>query len=698
VTRAGPASSLPSSRAEPPAPPDLDEALQARILIVDDDERNAFAAVQALEELGHELVVARSGKEALKRLLSEEFAVILLDLHMPGMDGYETAQFVRSRKRTARTPIVFLTAIFRDEAHVFQAYSAGAVDVVFKPVDPFILKSKVQVLVDLYLKTEEVKRQSAYQQWLLDEHARVKAEKDQAERALRVTEARQEAILRSLPIVIHSRSIEPPFAPQFLSDAVESVTGFPASRFVDEPGFAASRIHPNDHDMVVERISAVTRTGQYSVEYRWLCADGQYRILQDQGVMAPSADGEAREIFGVILDATDRKLLEEQLAQARKMEAVGQLTGGVAHDFNNLLTVVLGNIDMLGRKVEDEARRQRRIDAIRQATERGRDLTRQLLAFSRRQHLSPVNLDVNALIREFAPLIRQAVGEAVTLDIALAAEMLCAHVDPTQLETALLNLAVNARDAMPNGGVLSIATLRETEAGGDRVVVEVADTGVGMAAEVRDRVFEPFFTTKEVGKGSGLGLSQVYGFVRQSEGEVWVDSAVGRGTRVQLRLPPSDAPAELVRAEDPPQEVKGGHERVLLVEDDPTVLALTFDMLTGLGYQVITATHAAEALKIVHSDAPIDLLFTDVVMPGGVSGLELARTARQVRPGLPVLLTSGFMGEGAVLETAEFPLLDKPYETGGLAAKLRKVLDRPGRRKRGARTKPDEPSKIAAAE
>jgi PAS domain S-box-containing protein len=703
VTRAAQATSKLSLKAEPPAPPDLDSPIQARILVVDDDERNAFAAVQALEELGHELVVARSGEEALKRLLDEEFAVILLDLHMPGMDGFETAQFIRSRKRTSRTPIVFLTAIFRDEAHVFQAYSAGAVDVVFKPVDPFILKSKVHVLVDLYLKTEEVRRHSAYQQWLLDEHARIKAEKDKAEQELRLQQARQEAILRSLPIVIHSRSSEPPFAPLFVSDAVEGITGFPASRFVDEAAFGASRIHPDDLEMVIDRISAASRTGQYSVEFRWLCADGQYRILQDQGVMARSVDGETCEIFGVILDATDRKQLEEQLAQARKMEAVGQLTGGVAHDFNNLLTVVLGNIDMLGRKAEDETRRQRRIEAIRQATERGRDLTRQLLAFSRRQHLSPINLDVNALIRDFVPLIRQAVGEAVTLDIALADDTLSSHVDPTQLETALLNLAVNARDAMPNGGVLSIATLREQVAGRELVVVEVADTGVGMSAEVRERVFEPFFTTKEVGKGSGLGLSQVYGFVRQSEGEVRVDSAVDRGTRFQLRLPLSDAPAEAVRAEETPKEVTGGAERVLLVEDDPTVLALTLDMLTGLGYEAITATHAGEALKIIASEEPIDLLLTDVVMPGGISGVELAHAAQEARPGLPVLLTSGFMGEGATLETPEFPLLDKPYETATLAAKLRKVLDRPGRRKRrngegGARAKPGEPSTIAAAE
>jgi signal transduction histidine kinase len=663
-------------RAESSAPPDLSTPLKARILIVDDDERNAFAAVQALEVLGHDLVVARSGEEALRRLLTEQFAVILLDLHMPGMNGYETAELIRSRKRSASTPIVFLTAIFRDEAHVFQAYSAGAVDVVFKPVDPFILKSKVSVLVDLYLKTEEVKRQSAYKQWLLDEYGRVKAEQAVTERALRRTEARQEAILKSLPIVIHSRSIEPPFAPQFLSEAVKAVTGFPPSRFVDEPEFGASRIHPDDVATVVERISNAAKTGSYAVEFRWLCADGQYRVLHDQGVVAPSDDGEAREIFGVILDATDRRSLEEQLTQARKMEAVGQLTGGVAHDFNNLLTVVLGNIDMMARRAESEERRSRRIDAVRQAAERGRDLTRQLLAFSRRQHLQPVSINVNLLIHGFASLMRQAVGEAVTLDLALADEALCAHVDPTQLETALLNLAVNARDAMPRGGVLTIATRCEEA----HVVIAVRDTGVGMSAEVKARVFEPFFTTKGVGKGSGLGLSQVYGFVRQSEGEVVLETAPGQGATFLLKLPVSEAAEEIV---DKPKAaaVVGGSERILLVEDDPTVLTLTLDMLTGLGYEVATATNAGEALAIIHSGAEIDLLFTDVVMPGGVSGVSLARTARELRSDLCVLLTSGFVGEGAVLETDEFPLLDKPYELAQLAVKLRNLLDRPIRRR-----------------
>jgi PAS domain S-box-containing protein len=676
-----------SGRAEPQPPPDFGDPPVARILIVDDDERNAFAAVQALEELGHELVVAKSGEEALRRLLTEEFALILLDLHMPGMDGFETAHLIRGRKKTATMPIVFLTAIYRDEARVHQAYSAGAVDVVFKPVDAFILKSKVTVLVDLYLKTEEIKRRSAYQQWLLDEHARVMAEKAQTERALRRTEARQEAILRSLPIVIHSRSIEPPFAPQFVSDAVLNITGFPASRFVDEPEFGSSRIHPDDLDHYVAAVEAAARTGHYATEFRWRCADGSYKVLQDVGVVAPTRDGEPREIFGVILDATERKSLEEQLAQARKMEAVGQLTGGVAHDFNNLLTVVLGNIDIMARRAEDDGRRTRRIEAVRQAAERGRDLTRQLLAFSRRQHLSPVTISVNALIGDFAPLMRQAVGESVTLEVTLSQQLLYAHVDATQLETALLNLAVNARDAMPEGGRLTIST----RADGGYVAIEVADTGVGMSQEVRERVFEPFFTTKEVGKGSGLGLSQVYGFVRQSDGDLQLLSAPGEGATFTLRLPASEASTEATEPEPKVAVLKGGDEHILLVEDDPTVLSLTTDMLSGLGYRVTTATNAAEALAILHSDADIDLMFSDVVMPGGVSGISLARTARELRRKLKVLLTSGYVGDGPALVTDEFPLLDKPYETHALAARLRKLLDAPrGRRRRGRGKGADE--------
>ncbi len=664
----------------PPAPtteaPTAPAATGAAILIVDDDERNAYAAVQALEDLGHDLVVARSGEEALRHLLYREFAVILLDLHMPGMDGYETAGLIRARKKNRGTPIVFLTAIFRDEAHVFQAYSAGAVDVVFKPVDPFILRSKVSVLVDLFLKTQEIQRKVVEAQQLLAENARVMAEKQSAERALQRSRRREEAILQSLPLVFHSRRAEPPFAPSFVSDSIADITGFSAARFVDEAEFGMSRIHPDDREGVLRCLSSALTTGTYSCEFRWHCADGQYRVLLDQGVLAPPTEDGEPEIFGVIMDATERRSLEEQLTQARKMEAVGQLTGGVAHDFNNLLTVVLGNIDMLTQRTEDEAKRARRIDAVRQAAEKGRDLTHQLLAFSRRQHLTPVTLDANRLIHEFLPLLRQAVGEAVTVEVIAPDAALPVHLDRTQLETALLNLAVNARDAMPGGGTLTIETRRATGPLGEALAsIHVSDTGEGMTADVRERVFEPFFTTKEIGKGSGLGLSQVYGFVNQSSGQVAIVSGVGTGTTISITLPVSAEAPQSPGAVDDREDILPGSERLLVVEDEPSVRDLTVEMLTTLGYSVLTATNALEALDILSGQEPIDLLFSDVVMPGGVNGVTLARRAREIRPSLPVLLTSGYVADSALFSDNEFPLINKPYDAVGLSARLRSMLD-----------------------
>ena len=664
------------------APPDLDAVLRAKVLIVDDDERNAFAAVEALEDLGHELIVARSGAEALRYVLDHDFAVILLDLHMPGMDGYETAAMIRSRKRTSRTPIVFVTAIFRDEAHVFQAYSAGAVDVVFKPVDPFILRSKVSVLTDIYLKTEEARRLAEHRQWLLEENARIQAAKARAERALQRSEAQQGAILKSLPIVFHARGSAPPFAPVFVSEAVEAITGFPAQRFVDQADFGTSRIHPDDLQRVIDTVSATVRTGAYACEFRWLCADGEYRWLSDQGVLAPGDEDGESQIYGVILDATERHSLEDQLAQARKMEAVGQITGGVAHDFNNLLTVVLGNIDIMSRRTEDDLKRALRIDAIRQAAERGRDLTGQLLAFSRRQNLTPITVDLCDLIRNFAPLLRQAVGEAVTVALELADHPLCAYVDITHLETALLNLAVNARDAMPDGGVLTISAYLASGDAAGSIGISVQDTGTGMSPDIRERIFEPFFTTKEVGRGSGLGLSQVYGFVRQSEGQVRLTSDLVVGSRFEILLPASESPPQPRAQRLDGQPMVGGSERILVTEDDPAVLTLTVDLLEGLGYSVARATTAQEALAVLKDDPGIDLLFSDVVMPGGLSGVALAGLARKIRPDLRILLTSGFTGNAVQLGQSTYPILDKPYEAPVLAAKMRELLEvraKPGR-------------------
>ena len=644
--------------------------LKARILIVDDDERNAFAATEALKVLGHDLRVARSGPDALRLLLAEEFAVILLDLHMPGMDGYETARLIREHPRTRDTPIVFVTAVFRDETHIFQAYQAGAVDVVFKPVDPFILRSKVSVLVDLYLKTLQVHQQAAEQTRLLTENAAIAEARLAAEMELRQTRERQDAILRSLPVVFTSRARQHPFPALFVSDSIAPLTGFEPARFIEDPDIGLGRIHPGDVQTVVDCLMQASETGAYACEYRWMCADGQYRIFLDQGVWVPDETGDGGEIFGTLLDVTERRRLEEQLSHARKMEAVGQLTGGIAHDFNNLLTVVLGNADILLRKAEQPFER-RQLEAIRLAADRGQTLTRQLLAFARRQALAPEAVDLNRLVDGFLPLIRQAMGDAVALDWRRSPDPVFVMVDANQLENALLNLAVNARDAMEGAGRLMLQVGQADGSG----VVTVTDTGCGIPAETRERLFEPFFTTKEVGRGSGLGLSQVYGFIQQSGGRVEIDSVVGEGSTFRLILPlTGQRPVEAKRVETD-EEAPHGTERLLIVEDDPSVLGVSFETLQGLGYRCEYAIDAEGALARLAADPDFDLLFSDVVMPGKVNGIELARRCRDSYPGVAVLLTSGYVGEEALGDVREFDFIEKPYARSTLAQRLRTILD-----------------------
>jgi signal transduction histidine kinase/response regulator RpfG family c-di-GMP phosphodiesterase len=679
--------------AQPMPPPESTKAYldmpKARILVVDDDERNALAVTTVLEELDQILVIARSGEEALRFLLNEDFAVILLDLHMPGMDGFETAALIRARRRTQHIPIVFLTAVFRDESHLMQAYSAGAVDMVFKPVDPFVLKTKVSVFVQLYLKQAEAQREAELRHRLQEENFRVRTEKLLAEQELRRTQARQEAILKSLPVCFHSRALTPPFQPSFVSDAVEKLTGFSPSAFTGDPDFAMSRVHPDDAGRVIECLNSAVDTGSYSSEYRWRCADDKYRVFLDQGVVAPPVDETDSEIVGTLLDVTEMRLLEQQLVQAQKMETVGQLTGGIAHDFNNLLTVILGNLDLIGRHITGE-RLQRQIGAMRHAAERGQSLTGHLLAFSRRQHLSPETLDINRLVARFEPLVRHAIGESVLFETELSAEPVVCEVDPAQLETALLNLAVNARDAMPSGGHLGLSVRllaegddllieRPADGNGPWVALTVSDTGLGMTPDVIARAFEPFFTTKEIGKGSGLGLSQVYGFVRQSGGFVAIRSKVGMGTHLSICLPVSPkVPAFISGDDSEPHIAPARAERILLVEDDAAVLAMGIEMLTDLGYQVITASDANSALEILRRGDGIDVIFSDVVMPGGKTGVQLASEARMLRPEIKVLLTSGYTGEALSRHTHEdevFPLVAKPFRQQELAVRLRDVIE-----------------------
>lgn len=415
-------------------------------------------------------------------------------------------------------------------------------------------------------------------------------------------------------------------------------------------------------------------------EMRWIAAKG--RVEYDEG-------RRPLRMAGILMDVTERKRTEDALHQAQKMEAIGQLTGGVAHDFNNLLTVIVGGLDMVIRRPEQTERVIRLAKAAMTAARRGEHLTQQLLAYSRRQMLRPETLNPNRLLLDFKSLAERAAGEAITIVFDLDAGVHPIRVDPTQLESAILNLIVNSRDAMPNGGEITVQsknTHRATEvamargiAPGGYVMLSVTDNGSGISEGALLRAFEPFFTTKEVGKGSGLGLAQVYGFARSAGGDVTIESELGKGTTVRLFFPRSaEQPSDI-------QEPRSSHlplrrattgETVLLVEDDEQVLLMAVESLEELHYRVIVSRNAREALEHLQGPERIDIMFSDVVMPGGMNGAQLAVEARRLRPELRVLLTSGYVGETGAEELVDdtLPVLNKPYRRDELAEKLRIVL------------------------
>jgi PAS domain S-box-containing protein len=411
--------------------------------------------------------------------------------------------------------------------------------------------------------------------------------------------------------------------------------------------------------------------------------------------IAPVVGAEERitNYIGIMEDVTERHNTERQLHQAQKMEAVGQLTGGLAHDFNNLLLVVLGNLEMLEDHIKDNPEARRFVRTSLEAVERAAQLTQRLLAFARKQPLQPTPTDVTQVMQGMHALLERTLGEHIQIETVSAAGLWLAMVDPAQLENAVLNLAINARDAMPGGGKLTIeaANVRLDDAyaeanpfvtPGQYVLVAVSDTGTGIPPEIVDRVFEPFFTTKETGKGTGLGLSMVYGFVKQSGGHIKIYSEPGLGTTVKMYLPRAHAgPPE--RATKLPGAVTTdtGTETILVVEDDPLVRAYVEAQIKSLGYAVISAADGRAALQRLDEHPEIALLFTDVVMPG-MSGGQLAAEALQRRPGLKVLFTSGYT-ENAILHHGKLDpgvhLLNKPYRREELAKKIRRVLDAPPR-------------------
>ncbi|MQW86394.1 PAS domain S-box protein [Sinorhizobium saheli] len=437
-------------------------------------------------------------------------------------------------------------------------------------------------------------------------------------------------------------------------------------------------------------VASVVAGGEWSGEIVQWRKDGSRITVEARCSLMHDGAGSPQAILSINSDITKRLAIEEQLRQAQKLEAVGQLTGGVAHDFNNLLTVILGNAEVLTERLSEDKNLRRFAEMISAAAQRGADLVDRLLAFARRRALEPRAVDLNSLLKEMDGLLRRALSEDVDIVFRCHSGLWNALVDPSELETAILNLCLNARDAMPRGGRLTIETANSTLdqnhadcnadiAPGQYVSVAISDTGTGIEPHILARVFEPFFTTKEAGKGSGLGLSMVFGFAKQSNGHVKISSQPGRGTTVKIYLPRVVQGQTETRSRREKPALPLGREKILLVEDNDLVLSYAAAQLEELGYRVISARNDSEALSLLRAIPDIDLLFTDVIMPGGLNGRQLAEEARKIQATIAILLTSGCTGKLPALHRSGLDrglhFLSKPYRPSELAAKLRVILD-----------------------
>jgi PAS domain S-box-containing protein len=474
------------------------------------------------------------------------------------------------------------------------------------------------------------------------------------------------------------------------SEILESQYGMRPGTFERTFDAFIERIHPDDRESVLKSVGQAMASGtDFTLLHRAILPDGKVRWLSGAGRIQLGPQGQPVRGVGVSIDVTERHTLEAQYQQAQKMEAIGQLAGGVAHDFNNLLTVILGNCELMQDPLDPDRQRQENLAEIQKAGLSAAGLTRQLLAFSRKEIIEPTLLDLNTVVAEMRPMLRRLIREDVEIVLNLRPELAPVKADRGQIEQIVMNLSVNARDAMPNGGTLTIdignvvldkqyVRTHLTVTPGPYVVLTMTDTGAGMTPDVQSRLFEPFFTTKKVGTGTGLGLASVHGIVTQSRGSIDVSSTVGVGTAFKVYFPRADVAEIDVEA---PMVMAASHTvtaTVLIVEDAEGLRLLTTKLLQRLGHTVLVAANAAEAVELFDANPSIDLLLTDVVMPGG-SGPELTKQLVERRPGLKVIYMSGYTDEAIVHHGVLEPglaFLHKPFTSDALGRKIREVLER----------------------
>lgn len=652
-----------------PTPPGI-TFKKARVLVVDDDERNLLALTEVLRPIAG-VVTASSGRDALRQLLKSDFAVILLDVFMPGLDGYETAALIREREQTAHIPIIFLSAVNKETEHLMRGYAMGAVDYVFKPVDPVVLKSKVSVFVDLFRMRRQVEEQALAEQKLREANYREQLNRIETERQLEDSERRLGAILKALPLAIYEAdNVDGRIGRRrFVGGDLARLAG--AGDFGNDCPAGATiewedSIHPGDRKRAA--LAAPVSGEVETVEYRWIGSDGRTRYILDQRIPV-GPGGRPTRWAGTLFDISERKQLEAQLLHAGKLDALGHLTGGVAHDFNNLLAAILGGLNILQRRIVFGEREQLVIDQMHHAARQGAELVRRMMAFARQQDLNPAVVVPGELCKAVAGLVDHTLGGKVQVDWHCPDLPLNLFVDRGQLELALMNLIINARDAMPDGGriAVSVEALETSRIGGAALRIRVADEGVGIADEVLAKVTEPFFTTKESGKGTGLGLSMVSGFVHQSGGALEISSELGQGTSIDLILP-----ATTRAAEDGPGDEGGDHDwlcgkRMLLVDDDESVRFIVSEMLHDRGGSVDCVGDGEAAIeRITKTPDAYDFVLSDFAMPG-LDGLATLSRIRAITPNLHLVLMTGYADETRLAQNDQFPLVRKPIDPRKLA-------------------------------
>ncbi len=703
---------------EPSWPPPQSNLQNHTVLIVDDNLTNLSVLSHSLEQQGLRLLIAQTGEMALKRAQLAHPDLILLDIMLPDIAGFEVCQRLKTQPVTCDIPIIFMTALTETEAKM-KGFQAGGVDYITKPFQSEEVLARVQTHLALRLAQKQLEAQNTQLQQEITERKRAEQmlresytelERRVLERTIELTQANlalQEQInerqrgesdllternllrtlIDNLPDFVYTKDRQHRFMitntahMTFLgADTLDQVLN--KTDFDFYPAELAVRFQA-DEETVMESGRALVNKEEN------LTKIDKPNFTLTTKVPLRDSQGRVTGLVGIGRNITEWKQLEEQFIQAQKMESVGRLAGGIAHDFNNLLMVIMGNTQLVYQAVQPNAAVGKDLETILEAAERAKNLTRQLLTFARKQILSPQTLNLNDLILNLDKLLRRVIGEDIELSMLPAANLWSVKADANQMEQVLINMAVNARDAMPNGGTLTLETANITldEAytrrhvevkPGPYVMVAVNDTGAGMSPEVQSRLFEPFFTTKEAGKGTGLGLATCYGIIKQHGGNIWVYSEVGRGTTFRVYLPAlAEPPRSSLAAPAASATPLRGNETILLVEDDETVRQFTLRVLKLMGYSVIEASDGIEALQLAAGyPGIIHLLLTDVVMPK-MSGRVLAQQLQATHPQTRVLYMSGYTANAIVhngMLDPDINFLPKPILPEQLARKIREVL------------------------